>query len=57
MGFVEEILALLGGRTPSHSIHVGIVVYLAAWSCKKGRKDSGLSFAKDAVRGPPGEGY
>jgi hypothetical protein len=49
MGIVGKVLALLGGRAPSHRTHIDIVVYLAAWSCEKGAKHSGLILAKKAT--------
>ena len=42
MGFVEEVLDLLGGRASSYRSHIDIVVFLAARSFKTGRKKSGL---------------
>jgi hypothetical protein len=35
-------------RAPSNRTHIDTLIYLAAWSCRKGREDSGLIFAKKA---------
>jgi hypothetical protein len=48
MGFIEEVLDLLGGRASSHRTHVDTVVRLAARSCKTGKNPS-LKFCMKAV--------